>query len=128
MKESSSPPPQSDRAQASGDSHDDRLATFSARLDQKRRELLPSDDDAQKGSKRSMKMGPGLARAMRLSTELLAGLIVGTVLGVLIDRMTGLAPLFLLLGIAFGFAAGLRNLQRALKEDDTQQGSDDQAP
>lgn len=57
-----------------------------------------------------------MGRAMRLSTELLAGLFVGCVLGLLLDKWLGTSPLFLLVGIGVGFAAGVLNVSRAMKE------------
>lgn len=56
-------------------------------------------------------------RAMRISSDLLAGLFVGCLLGLGLDHWLGTAPLFLLVGIALGFAAGLRNMMRTLKKD-----------
>ena len=53
-----------------------------------------------------------------LDLILVAGLLVGTLLGVMLDRWLGTAPLFLLLGIGIGFAAGLRNLARSLQQQD----------
>lgn len=62
-------------------------------------------------------------RAMRISSDLLAGLFVGCLLGLGLDHWLGTQPLFLLVGIALGFAAGLRNMMRTLKED-SEQSSD----
>ncbi len=67
--------------------------------------------------------GAALGRALRLSTELLAAILVGTALGWGLDRLTGLSPWFLLAGIGFGFAAGVRNIWRAmLKENSSGNG------
>ncbi len=62
------------------------------------------------------KRGAAMGRAMRLSTELLAGLFVGCLLGLGLDKWLGTSPLFLLLGIGVGFAAGVLNVSRAMKE------------
>ena len=56
-----------------------------------------------------------MGRAMRLSTELLAGLAVGCIGGILLDRWLDTTPLFLLIGIGVGFAAGVLNVSRAMK-------------
>jgi ATP synthase protein I len=45
---------------------------------------------------------------------LLAGIFVGSLLGLGLDRLLGSEPWFLLAGIGLGFAAGLRNLSRSL--------------
>ena len=60
--------------------------------------------------------GAAWGRAMRVSSDLLAGIFVGALLGVLLDRWLHTAPWLLLLGIGLGFAAGLRNLSRTMKE------------
>jgi ATP synthase protein I len=62
-------------------------------------------------------IGPALGRALRVSTELLVALLVGAGLGWGLDRLTGAEPWFLLAGMLFGFAAGVRNLVRALKAE-----------
>lgn len=54
---------------------------------------------------------------MRISSDLLAGLFVGCLLGLGLDHWLGTKPLFLLVGMAFGFAAGLRNMMRTLNSD-----------
>ena len=59
--------------------------------------------------------GAALGRAFRVATELLAALFVGGLLGYGADRLFGTQPWLLLLGLAFGFAAGLRNLARAVQ-------------
>ena len=67
--------------------------------------------------------GAAWGRAMRVSSELLAGLFVGVLLGVGLDRWLGTAPWFMLAGIGLGFAAGLRNLTRSASQNN--EGSSD---
>ena len=62
------------------------------------------------------KTGAAWGRAMRASSDLLAGLLVGGLLGFGLDRWLGTEPWFLLAGLLIGFAAGLRNLARSLKD------------
>ena len=92
-----------------GENADDRepppLDEFSERLDAMRAEQEPEEP---KGT------GAAWGRAMRVSSELLAGLFVGALLGLGLDRLLGSEPWFLLAGIGIGFAAGLRNLSRSL--------------
>ncbi|MCX7339622.1 MAG: AtpZ/AtpI family protein [Hyphomicrobiales bacterium] len=57
--------------------------------------------------------GTAMARGMKLVSEFVAGIAAGGILGWLIDRFAGLQPFGLLIGLMFGFAAGLRNLYRA---------------
>lgn len=61
--------------------------------------------------------GAGLGQAMRVSTELLAGLLVGGALGYGLDWLLETSPWFLLAGLGVGFAAGLRNLSRMLNSN-----------
>lgn len=90
------------------------LDEFSERLDAMRGE---PNEEKPPGA------GAGLGQAMRLSTELLAGLLVGGALGYGLDRLLETSPWFLLAGIGVGFAAGLRNLSRMLSKNN--EGSSD---
>ncbi len=54
-----------------------------------------------------------IARGFRLSTELVAAVLVGAVLGWLIDRWLGTSPWGLMLLLLLGFAAGVLNVMRA---------------
>ncbi|WP_375205331.1 AtpZ/AtpI family protein [Hyphococcus sp.] len=83
------------------------LEEFSERLDRMRG--APEEPEPHKGAS-------AMGRAMRLSTELLAGLFVGCLIGLGLDRWLGTSPLFLLVGIGVGFAAGVLNVARAMKE------------
>lgn len=85
------------------------LDEFSKRLDAAR-----GDRNEAKPSRAGT--GAALGKALRLSSELVAALLVGTALGWGIDRLARTEPWFLLLGILFGFAAGVRNLFRAMKD------------
>jgi ATP synthase protein I len=54
-----------------------------------------------------------LARGFRLSTELVAGVLVGAALGWLIDRWLGISPWGMIVLLLLGFAAGVLNVMRA---------------
>ena len=54
----------------------------------------------------------GMALAGRVATELLAGIVVGTFLGWLIDGWLETTPLFMLVLFFLGAAAGIANLWR----------------
>ena len=85
----------------------DRLDTLKARIDaaQSRRE------DADRS--RSAAAPPsGLGVALRVSTELFAGVVVGGGLGWFLDRALGSSPIGLVIFILIGFAAGTMNLIR----------------
>ncbi len=89
------------------------LDEFSGRLDQLRgnRSEHPEPENDHRG-------GAAWGRAMRVSTELLAGIFVGCLMGLGLDRWLGTAPWFLLAGLGLGFAAGLRNLTRSVNYGD----------
>lgn len=83
------------------------LDEFSKRLDAAR-------GDPKGAEPPSVGTGAALGRALRVSSELLAALFVGTALGWGLDRLADAEPWFLILGMLFGFAAGVRNLFRAM--------------
>ena len=56
-----------------------------------------------------------LGIAMRLSTELVAAVVVGGGIGWALDRVFGTSPLFLLVMFLFGVATGFRNVIRTAK-------------
>ena len=55
----------------------------------------------------------GYARGFRLSSELVAGVLVGAGLGWLIDRWLGISPWGLIIFLLLGFAAGVLNVMRS---------------
>lgn len=91
------------------------LDEFSERLDRMRGSGNVPEPDA---------AAPAWGRALRVSSDLLAGLIVGGFLGWGLDYWLGTSPWLLLLGLGLGFAAGLRNMMRTL-QNDTEQSSGD---
>jgi ATP synthase protein I len=54
-----------------------------------------------------------IARGFRLSTELVAGVLVGAGIGWLLDRWLGSSPLGMIVFLLLGFAAGVLNVMRA---------------
>ena len=54
-----------------------------------------------------------IARGFRLSTELVAGVVVGALIGWLLDRWLGISPWGLIVFLLLGFAAGVLNVMRA---------------
>jgi ATP synthase protein I len=54
-----------------------------------------------------------LARGFRLSTELVAGVVVGALIGWLLDRWLGISPWGMIVFLLLGFAAGVLNVMRA---------------
>ena len=58
----------------------------------------------------------GMARGMRMGTEFMAAVIVGAVIGYLIDLGLGSSPWGLLIMVLMGFAAGTMNVIRVVTE------------
>jgi ATP synthase protein I len=59
--------------------------------------------------------GGALGQALRLGVELVAGVAVGGVIGWGLDRLFGTAPLFMVLFLGLGAAAGILNVVRTAK-------------
>lgn len=69
--------------------------------------------------------GRAMGVALRLVSELIAGVVVGGGLGWLLDRWLGTAPLLMIVLLLLGIAAGLVNTMRAAKK--MQAGADPRA-
>lgn len=67
-----------------------------------------------------------LGLAMRLATELVAGFVVGAVIGWYLDKWLGTAPWFLLIFFGLGSAAGVMNVLRTARalQESAQDGSE----
>jgi ATP synthase protein I len=83
-----------------------RLGERLGRVDRDR----PSDGGQ---SQRSGADPSAIARGFRLSTELVAGVLVGAAIGWLIDRLLGISPWGMIVFLLLGFAAGVVNVMRA---------------
>jgi len=55
----------------------------------------------------------GFAQAVKLSSEFVAAIIVGAVLGWALDRFVGTAPWGMIIFLLLGFAAGVLNVLRS---------------
>lgn len=96
------------------------LSELSSRLDAARKDQAQGERDA--GQQRGRALGKGF----RLGSELLAAMIVGPLLGLGLDRLAGTAPWGLVGGIFVGFAAGVLNVSRAMKQQDAGTPADNQ--
>ena len=54
-----------------------------------------------------------MARGLRLSSELIAGVVVGAVIGWGLDRLLSTSPWGLIMFFLLGFAAGVVNVMRS---------------
>ena len=55
----------------------------------------------------------GMAYALRLSSEFIAGVLVGAVIGYTIDTLAGTSPWGLIIFLLLGFVAGILNVLRS---------------
>ncbi len=94
---------------SSEDEHDlsERLASLDARINQTRKPDT-SQSDAQKATTRA-----GVAQAFRLSSEFIAGVVVGGAIGYGIDVFFGTSPFGMIVFLLLGFAAAVLNVMRA---------------
>jgi ATP synthase protein I len=75
---------------------------------------------AQQETSRHVEPEPGtrsdpsaIARGFRLSTELVAGVLVGAFIGWALDKWLGISPWGMIVFLLLGFAAGVVNVMRA---------------
>lgn len=85
-----------------------RLKSLGQRLDQ-----AGSARASEANAFRSATDASGFARGFRLSSELIAGVLVGAGLGWLIDRWLGSLPWGMFVFALFGFSAGVLNVVRS---------------
>ena len=68
------------------------------------------------------KNGVLLGNAFKLGTELVAAVVVGTIIGFILDSWFGTKPLLIIVFFLFGAVAGITNVIRAAKR--MQKGGD----
>jgi ATP synthase protein I len=108
----------SDNAHNEPGNHSSDEAALSARLRRLGEELghdRPSRSPQAEGPPPGS-VGSGMARGLRLSTELVAGVLVGAGIGWGLDRWLGISPWGLIVFLLLGFAAGVLNVVRAAGE------------
>lgn len=83
--------------------------------------LRAARDEQDKGKKsrkskdEAAKSGSGLGLAFRITSDIVAALAVGVVIGVLLDRWLGTSPWLLIVFFIFGSAAGILNVFRTME-------------
>jgi ATP synthase protein I len=115
----STTPPDGGPGKAEGDLTPEERAAFQKRADALGKRLdaaksqsttLPKPAAARTASTDN---GNALGRAMRVSTELIGGIVVGAGIGWLIDRTFGTWPAFFIIFFLLGTAAGMMTVVRA---------------
>ena len=108
----------SDEADRAGKSGKDNPSE--AELSERRRRLderlstIKAEEDAETAKARKQEGDPSaIAKAMRLSSEFVAGIVAGALLGWLVDKFAGTSPWGLIIFLMLGFVAGVRNLMRS---------------
>lgn len=96
------------RNATAGDDFSARLRRLEAEIDRGRPAAAGED-----GSRSSSSGPSSMARAFRMSTEFVAGVIAGGGLGWLFDRGLGTSPWGMIVFLMLGFGAGIYNVMRA---------------
>ena len=85
-----------------------RLRRLGDQLDKHRASKPSKPNPAPAAADRS-----AMAQGLRLSSELVAGVLVGAVIGYVLDRLLGSSPWGFIVFVLLGFAAGVLNVMRA---------------
>ena len=101
-----------------GEDGGERRALTEAELSERKDRLARSLEDKAPvsegdGRAASSGAGHGFAQAMKLSTEFVAGVVVGAGIGWLIDSGLGTSPWGLIVFLLLGFCAGVLNVLRS---------------
>ena len=88
---------------------EDRLKRLDAELAEKRK----TDGAEEAAEARAAESRTGYAVAMKLSSEFVTAVIVGALLGYLLDHFAGTGPWGMIALLLLGFSAGVLNVMRA---------------
>lgn len=98
--------------------NDPKLKALDERLSQARKKAHGEDAD-----ERISPMG----RAFRMGIDLVAGVGVGLIIGINLDGWLDTSPVFLIVFLFLGFAAGIRNVVREANKMQREAGVADEA-
>lgn len=90
-----------------------RLNSLDHRLSEVRKDRKNQMDQSGNGTGTASANASAMARGFRLSSELIAGVLVGAVIGWGFDRLFSTSPWGLIVFFLLGFAAGVINVMRA---------------
>ncbi|MDR6756207.1 ATP synthase protein I [Mycoplana sp. BE70] len=91
------------------ESLEERRQRLDAELAQRRKD----DSAVDAAEEKAAESRKGYAVAMKLSSEFVAAVIVGALLGYLVDRFAGTAPWGMIVLLLLGFGAGVLNVMRS---------------
>ena len=83
--------------------------TFKTRLEIAKKKLSKRNLDKNKQSKSS------IGQAFKMSTELVSAVVVGTIIGFILDKTFGTKPWFILIFFFVGVIAGIINVFKSAK-------------
>lgn len=98
--------------------HDPKLRALDERLSQARKKA-----QGEQAEERPSPMG----RAFRMGIDLVAGVGVGLIIGVNLDGWLDTSPVWLIVFLFLGFAAGIRNVIREANKMQAEAGGTDKA-
>src|SRR5580700_5911890 len=90
-----------------------RLGSLEHRLSEIRDSRKIGTDQPGAGSEDGAARSSAMARGFQLSSELIAGVVVGALIGWGFDRLLSTSPFGLIVFLLFGFAAGVLNVIRS---------------
>ena len=88
----------------------DRLAQLAGAIEKKQAETLEQDRKRAEAVAVGGETGKAMALGFRMLAELIAGVVVGAIIGWQIDLWSGLSPVFLIVFLMLGVAAGFWNM------------------
>ena len=83
--------------------------TFKTRLE------IAKKKASKRSSNRNQKSSSNIGIALKLSTELVAAVVVGTIIGFILDDWFGTKPWLILIFFFVGVAAGIMNVVKSAK-------------
>ena len=91
----------------------ERLERLSGAIEKKR---LESAENVKRDAEQSAiggETGKAMAQGFRMLAELVSGVLVGAIIGWQLDQWSGMSPLFLIVFLILGVAAGFWNMMRS---------------
>jgi len=104
---------------------DDRDRDSQDRLGELDRRLKQAHKADQRGDQQSEKRGAALGFGFKVAVDLVCAIAVGFGIGYFLDWWLGTSPLFLLIMLPLGMAAGIMNVVRAAKIEEARRQAEE---